>query len=375
MRIVVLAAALLVVAGAWFFPGRSQNGERTSLQSWRPNQDTKGIRYVGSETCAECHEVETERYSSMPMARALSLPADCEVLAKNPRLSFRNGDYTYQITRQGGRSLYSVSNGSETIAEPILYCFGLGVVGQTYVFRHNGSLYESRVSFYRELKGLDVTIGQTRVPPTSISDAIGRPLAEDEVRSCFGCHTTAAIDGSRLQLERLAPGVRCEACHGPGEKHVAAVRAKDLENLQIFNPSNLSGYELSQEFCGTCHTGFEQAMLLSGQGGVNNIRFQPYRMFNSPGHNKVDRRVSCVACHDPHAKLEHNPRAYDSKCTACHLLNLKDVKTKERSADPCPVSTRDCVTCHMPKVELPGMHAKFTDHWIRIARPGAPTPR
>lgn len=30
---------------------------------------------------------------------------------------------------------------------------------------------------------------------------------------------------------------------------------------------------------------------------------------------------------------------------------------------------------HMPKVELPGMHASLTDHWIRIARPGNPVPR
>jgi hypothetical protein len=29
----------------------------------------------------------------------------------------------------------------------------------------------------------------------------------------------------------------------------------------------------------------------------------------------------------------------------------------------------------MPKVELPGMHARFTDHWIRIARPNDPVPR
>jgi hypothetical protein len=28
----------------------------------------------------------------------------------------------------------------------------------------------------------------------------------------------------------------------------------------------------------------------------------------------------------------------------------------------------------MPKVELPGAHYKFTDHRIRIARPGDPYP-
>jgi hypothetical protein len=28
----------------------------------------------------------------------------------------------------------------------------------------------------------------------------------------------------------------------------------------------------------------------------------------------------------------------------------------------------------MPKVEIKEAHNNFTDHWIRIARPGAPVP-
>jgi formate-dependent nitrite reductase cytochrome c552 subunit len=34
------------------------------------------------------------------------------------------------------------------------------------------------------------------------------------------------------------------------------------------------------------------------------------------------------------------------------------------------VASERCVSCHMPKVELPGAHFKFTDHRIRIARQG-----
>ena len=39
------------------------------------------------------------------------------------------------------------------------------------------------------------------------------------------------------------------------------------------------------------------------------------------------------------------------------------------AAKPCPVRSDGCVTCHMPKVELPDAHFKFTDHRIRIVRP------
>ena len=34
-----------------------------------------------------------------------------------------------------------------------------GQAGQTYVFERNGTYYESRVSFYNALRGLDLTMG------------------------------------------------------------------------------------------------------------------------------------------------------------------------------------------------------------------------
>ena len=44
-------------------------------------------------------------------------------------------------------------------------------------------------------------------------------MSEEAARGCFACHTTEAAVGSRQQLERAAPGVSCEACHGPQAKH------------------------------------------------------------------------------------------------------------------------------------------------------------
>jgi hypothetical protein len=35
----------------------------------------------------------------------------------------------------------------------------------------------------------------------------------------------------------------------------------------------------------------------------------------------------------------------------------------------CRVSTKDCASCHMPKLGPPAAHFKFTDHYIRIVKP------
>ena len=182
----------------------------------------------------------------------------------------------------------------------------------------------------------------------------------------------------------MMPGVSCEACHGPGEKHVAVMKAGDLKMALIFNPSHLSADELSQEFCGTCHRSVDDVMLLKDQGEINNVRMQPYRLFNSRCYSN-DRRIACTACHDPHDNLVSDPDFYDSKCQACHAkpsvpapaVQSPDMKLKDTlklKTVTCPVGKKRCVECHMPKVELPGSHFKFADHWIRVNKPGEPFP-
>lgn len=347
-------------------------GPRDAFSRWRPTHELPGVRFVGSAACIQCHTALAAKRLANPMSRALEPVENCDVLKTHPRLDFRNGAYNYQIVREGSRSLYTISQGANSISEPVLFCFGQGKAGQTYVFQHQGVFYESRVSYYQEIQGLDFTILHSHSEPSSIEDGLGRPMTTEAAQGCFACHSTASVRSGQLQLEHLMPGVGCEGCHGPGEKHVAAIKAGS-RNLQIFNPAKMEPDELSQEFCGACHVSFEKALLMPGQGGTNNLRYQPYRIFNSRGHNN-DARISCVACHDPHDKLADKAASYDSKCLACHLTTRSEAKTSARSAAACPVSKQQCTTCHMPKIELPGGHGKFTDHWIRIVKPGAAMP-
>jgi hypothetical protein len=362
--VTLLAAAICAATCFGRAPSTTAQGGN-ALSSWRPTQTSTSIRYVGDSVCARCHTEETSTYRGTPMAHAAESPAECDILAANPRLAFREGPFSYQIVRQGDRSVYSVSDGTNTISATILYCFGKGVSGQTYLFRHDGALYESRVSYFRGLQGLGITILHPREVPKSLAEAVGRRMTEGDAQGCFACHSTPAAGEDRLRLDRLVPGVGCEACHGPGEKHVASMTAKNFKDPQILDPGKLDSIDQTQEFCGSCHMSFDKVMEMPDQAGINSIRFQPYRLFKSGPHLLDDARIGCVACHDPHDKTQHAPAFYDAKCLACHVTKPGDAKTAERFASGCPKSTNQCVTCHMPKVELPEMHAKFTDHWIR----------
>ena len=204
----------------------------------------------------------------------------------------------------------------------------------------------------------------------------------DEARNCFSCHGTGSAFGNQLQLERLVPGVTCEACHGPGADHIAAMEAKQFKDKRIFNPGKMSADELSQEFCGSCHRSAEQVISNKLLRGLITVRFQPYRMFTSRAHDPADARLACIACHNPHENPSTDEVSYDANCFACHrsFASLKSAATARaeeqqgRTDKACPVAQRLCVSCHMPKVEFPGSHFKFTDHRIRIAKAGEPFP-
>jgi hypothetical protein len=232
-------------------------------------------------------------------------------------------------------------------------------------------VYEARVSYFARLRGLDITILHSRAQPASLAEALGRRMTGEAARGCFSCHTTARAGDARLEVDRNTPGVGCESCHGPGEQHVAAVKASDGGERRILDPRRLDAIELSQELCGSCHMSFADVMLRSGPDGPETIRFQPYRLFKSASHIVDDRRMSCVACHDPHADTPHDRASYDAKCLACHRSTPLEAATPTRAARACPSHATGCVGCHMPTVELPDMHAAFTDHFVRIVESGS----
>ena len=141
---------------------------------------------------------------------------------------------------------------------------------------------------------------------------------------------------------------------GREPSHVDAIQARwNRDGRLIFNPAGLGGDELTQEFCAACHRGSDEFGLLSSME-INNVRFQPYRIFHSKCYSD-DRRIACTACHNPHEPLVQDVAFYDKKCLACHATKEKPTEVKaEREtqslAVACKVATKDCVSCHMPKI-------------------------
>ena len=328
--------------------------------------------------CAKCH-VEALTQPTTFMSHALEAVDKSKVLIEHPVLTTTVGKYSYRIERKGDQSEYSVTDGTNTVTMAVRWAMGADFsIGQTYVLEKDGQLFESRVSWFRELNGLGPTMGYVGTTPADLQDAAGRLLGLDEKLRCFGCHATNAVHGKQLALDHLIPGVQCEHCHQGTDAHLAAMQSPSHDAPVPKELSKLIGMSADQSanFCGQCHRTWAE-IAVEPHPGIANIRFQPYRLTGSKCFDPDDARISCLACHNPHHDFGPKPVNFDPKCLACHGV-VKSAAGKPASPKPgakaCPVAKSNCVSCHMPKLELPGAHFKFTDHRIRIVKPNEPYP-
>ncbi|MCU1305069.1 MAG: hypothetical protein JWQ87_5353 [Candidatus Sulfotelmatobacter sp.] len=378
--------ALAILAGS-LLHAQTATEDRLLYHAWWPRHSSpSAAEYTGPAECAKCHVGKATTQKNTPMARTALPAADSDILAARERLTFQAAKINYQISSASGKSVYTVTDGTQTLSAPLMWSFGDGHVGQSYLFERDGNFYESRASYFDSLKALDFTPGRKLTEPQNVGQAMARPVSGAELVRCFSCHATASTISDKFDRSRIIPGISCEACHGPGARHagaqkLAAAEGQVLDDNSktdpktdlIFNPASLKPAD-SVDFCGSCH-GTWWDVKLAPPVGVANVRAQPYRLEKSRCWGKSgDARITCVACHDPHEKLVRDTASYDKNCLSCHLVNSSAKPTADHPGTACKVSTKDCASCHMPKYELADFHYRFTDHDIRVVRPDAPYP-
>lgn len=199
-----------------------------------------------SSTCGGCHAREVSTQPLTQMGRAMQLPGDNPALAAHPKLVLHRDPYTYTVETHNGQTTYSVTDGTRTISIPVQWSMGSGA--ETWLLERDGQFYESMVSFYPSVDGLDLTVGDDRIIPSSLEEAIGRPLVTEGVTTCFGCHASNAVVDHQLNLKTMVPGVTCEHCHTGADAHSEAMMAGDT-NAPSPKPGRISSEYLS-DFCG-----------------------------------------------------------------------------------------------------------------------------
>jgi hypothetical protein len=274
------------------------------------------------------------------------------------------------LTQRNHQASFQIENKEGTISIPALWAMGDNQVGQTYLLKQNDLYFESRLSYFPQIAGFDITPGHSHNIPATQIETIGRPQDPGVIQRCFGCHTTASTVSGVFDPDNAMPGVGCEGCHGPSAAHVKAEQ-QDKNNAPVpFNPKTLAPHD-STDFCGACHrTSADVGVEMSPNLGVMGIRFSAYRLERSLCWGPAgDARITCIACHNPHKPLVTDTARYDPKCLQCHAKTGQ--KPNANQAPACTVASNNCASCHMPRYELKVAHTTMTDHFIRIVEPGS----
>jgi hypothetical protein len=202
---------------------RMSTPERLDREVWWPTKLMPSRKdFVGSEACAQCHASVASVAKGSEMARALLRPEDSEVLRTREGQHFELESYLYKLEHTPQGRAFTVSRGGESATETIAWAFGDGNISQVYLTENHGTFYESHFSYFGGMNGFDRTTNQPR-QAQSIQSAVGRAMMPAEVQQCFACHAAAVTTSGRY--DDVILGVTCEACHGPGADHVAAMKA------------------------------------------------------------------------------------------------------------------------------------------------------
>ena len=333
------------------------------------------VGYIGSRSCGECHPGESASFSRSGHALTLR-PADKVPLAHkldgkvvaDPELPHVRWTYTRQNGQLRVTRISANGNSEQFVLD---YAFGSDHHATTFVSLAESKWMpatEHRLTHYSRDDIFRVTPGQSAAKPYPGTNPHGRELPDWETRACFQCHATliSAAGPDLLKLDEMIPNVSCERCHGPAASHVAAARAGETASSILsmpFGPDQWTA-ETQMALCGKCHRHPSEALPGRLRPEIPALaRFQPIGILQSKCFQASNGTLSCVNCHDPHARSSADRSLYVAACLQCHGAE---------SQTHCSVSPKsDCIGCHMPLVDT-GQRVLFTDHWIRVRNASDP---
>lgn len=365
LLLLVASAILLLVAAGCMSHGPAPRPVTTAAVPGVP----AAPQFVGDAACAKCHPAEfrdqeaTRHHFTLRAAARSSLGA----LAPAPG-ALPNGAAIEQVG--DGYQVVSSPPGRMPQTGPLHFAIGSGKSGVTFVAVMGAHLFEMRETYFPREARWRTTPGQERIPAT----ALGVDHPGSEARRCLLCHVTTLPDNSNVPEQRFF-GIGCEACHGAGGAHVAAMQAGRTADLQLERLGALDGGRINA-LCGECHRTADVAGIPAGRPPDLSVtsRFQSYALSLSRCFRESRGKLSCITCHNPHQDASTDLKAYEAVCLRCHAGPAAPSGAKAIArGKACPVNPRSgCVGCHMTfKRMIPDRPYSIlsADHFIRVRRP------
>jgi hypothetical protein len=380
--IAVILVAGVVIAQYWPWRPDAERGPDSRSSSVLTSPSGTGqertAKYVGPASCSECHPGESALQRRSGHDRTLGLAE------RSPIVEWLNGksisdpkypDINWSYHVRDKRLVVDRTRGGRTDSLPLDYAVGSGKHGVTFVAIELGKTdsrpggIEHRLSYLASSPRLDITPGQEgsqRDPHDSVAAqrvGFGRGIGVDQLRNCFGCHSTVTSTAAPglLDTAALLPNVSCERCHGPAGDHVEKARRGETDLTMPMGQDPVEPW-VEVNLCGQCHRvprAVSGSSISPDNPGI--VRFQGVGISVSACYAGGQGNLRCTTCHDPHDRASSDHSHYEAACLSCHR--------SAQAQKACPISpAANCVGCHMPRREVRG-NGVFTDHWIRKPAP------
>jgi len=354
------------------------------------------VKYVGMNTCKQCHSNIHETFQHTGMGQSFDKASKQKSVAhfQNHKPVYDSRfDYYYYPFWAGEVLMLKEFRllGKDTIhkrTQRIDYIIGSGQHTNSHLYSVNGFVFQAPITWYAQEGKWDLPPGFEEGAKTRFSRIISL--------ECMSCHNAFPefVSGSENKFNKVLQGIDCERCHGPGSLHVQEKMAGKIVDTSrytdytIVNPRKLP-VELQMEICQRCHLqgnsvlkpgksffDFRPGMKLSEvfdvfmpkyEGDNNSFIMASHveRLKMSKCYQAGANSFNCISCHNPHVSVKvTGSKIFNQTCTPCH--NLPGQKECSENMDARKSVSDDCVKCHMPAsgpIDIP--HVTTHDHYIR----------
>ena len=369
MRFVVLAGLLLVAALA--------------------NADG----FIGAAQCRQCHAEEYAQWAQSHHARAMQRPGPETVLGDFSGVSLDFGGITTRFYREAGEHrIETMGPDGEPQDYAIAYTFGFKPLQQYLVDIGDGHLqalnvaWDARPPSEGGQRWFHLQPGEDMSPANPF---FWTRHYQNWNSRCADCHSTGvernySPASHRFETTYRDINVACEACHGPGARHVELVgsgrysadetgfdhqleprlswsfdEGAAIAKPDVAEPAAGANGAAWPDTCGACHS--RRLQLATGTAGAFHDRYllqliePPFYFEDGQIRDEVfvtgsflqsrmhQAGVTCGDCHEPHSgelRAEGN-----ALCAQCHQPSVFD---RESHHGFSPASSAQCVDCHMP---------------------------
>ncbi len=410
----LITVVIVAAAGIAFY---LLNG---SGSAWNAS-DASVATFVGSETCAGCHQAEAKLWHGSHHQQAMDHATDKSVLGDFNDASFDYYGVHSRFFRKDGKFLVETEGSDGKLATfEVKYTFGVYPLQQYLIEFPDGRIQALSIAWDSRPKKQGGQRWFDLYPNEDIKhDDIlhWTKLNQNWNFMCAECHSTGVRKNYDAKDDRFATtwseiSVSCETCHGQGSRHVAwahdqqswwpfgkhedkseglAVRFDERSGVTWWhNPStgnpqrDVSPPVLRKEVetCGLCHARRAEFSedWVPGQwlsdtqvvaGLDNELYFADGQMqdevynYGSFKQSKMFAAgVTCSDCHDPHSdKLKVSG---DGVCLQCHSSDK--YATAAHNHHDAVKPAVGCPACHMPTRTYMVVDPRH-DHSLRIPRP------